>query len=83
MERNVDRTVDSGLKWYEGPEWEGWEKHTVEDAMSLIGEKRMATVDNDGILVFTNITTSMMTLLKCAHPEHARQIGEAWVNGWS
>lgn len=79
----MDRNLDGTVKWYEGPEWEGWEKHPIENAMSLIGKKRMATIDMDGVLCFTNITTAMMTLLKCAHPEHARQIGEAWVKGWS
>lgn len=79
------------MRWYEGPEWAGWDL-TEDDwgyvCMSLFRHggtfgTPFATVESNGCVSLIDNKPDRVAHIKCQNPEQARQIGEAWVKGWT
>lgn len=72
-------------QWYEGPEWEGWMKWGWDGAVQMVITRGTTTfsVREPGFLAIDSSVNDEYVSILCKSTEHARQIGEAWVKGWS
>lgn len=71
--------------WAQGPEWDGWDFRvglgTTPYFLKIVASNSAEIRDGDCVRLTANYGKS--SFFKCASPEHARKVADAWLEGWN